>query len=130
LENCRNTWGMTWWCSHDVDSRYVGMDPLEYGMGLLDTHNNIKPVGARIASLITQFRTNPVQRVMKHTALVLPDGLISSKDTPQDPYPGWHFARRYMALVKDGVTPAIVLQSRAADKSALAARGITELITM
>ena len=127
---CRNTWGMTWWCSHDVDSRYVGMDPLEYGMGLLDTHNNIKPVGARIASLIAEFRANPVQRIIKRMALVLPDGLISRKDTPQDPYPGWHFAHRYMELVKEGITPAIVLQSRAADKAYLQSRGITELVDM
>ncbi len=127
---CSNLWGMTWWCSHDVDERYVGMDPLEYGMGLLDINNGVKPVGKRISELIREFRNHPVQPMAKRTALVLPDDLFSNPETPQKPYPGWHFARRYMEMAQEGLSPAVVLSTKIGDQAYLATRGISELLRM
>src|SRR5690625_6397727 len=34
--DCTNLWGVTWWCSHDVDRSLADFPPLEYSLGLID----------------------------------------------------------------------------------------------
>ena len=126
---CKNTWGFTWWCSHDIDRAYVGFDPLEYEMGLIDIHNGIKPVGTRISKLIKEFKENPPEVIERTVALVLPDGFMGDMAGTETakPYPGWAFAKPYFQLIQEGIRPAIVLESRSDDKAYLNARGIQEL---
>lgn len=130
--SCDNVWGLTWWCSHDLDKNLKGFHSLEYELGLLDNKNNIKPAGERIASLIKKLKANPVEPVKRSTALVLPDDIFDPGEVEYKypDYPGWKFTMPYMNLIRDGVRPAIVLESRAKDKEYLEERGIKELITI
>src|SRR5699024_9000106 len=38
-------WGVTWWCSHDVDRSLADFPDLEYSLGLFDADGNVKPIG-------------------------------------------------------------------------------------
>ena len=117
-------WGITWWCSHDIDPAVKGFDSLEYTLGLLDVHNKPKPLGRKWAALAAEMRrtapTVPEQRV----ALVIPDKGLSKKPSPPD----WTYAKAYMTMVSEGRRPTIVLESNARDEDYLRARGIRELI--
>lgn len=125
--SCSNLWGITWWCSHDIDQRFSGFDPLEYDLGLLDIHNQVKPNGKRLMELIAAFTKQPPSRIERKTALVMPNGILSKR--VEDP-PGWQFAKHYMKLVEQGSRPAIVLQCRTGDEDYLNKRGIERLISL
>jgi hypothetical protein len=45
----------TWWASHDV-SRKFDFHPFEYGLGLIDSDNRIKPQGHAFRRLAEQYR--------------------------------------------------------------------------
>lgn len=47
---------VTWWASHDIDRRFIGFDPLEYGLGLIDAEGAVKPVGHRLAEVVAALR--------------------------------------------------------------------------
>ena len=133
--SCGNVWGFTWWCSHEIDRKYAGFNPLEYSMGLMDIHNNVKPIGKKIKQLIKTLSDNPVEIIERSVALVLPDDLFSEQPSkPVSPdcsgspdSPGWLLAKPFMQLIDEGIRPAIVLKSRANDKNYLESRGIKEL---
>lgn len=117
-------WGITWWCSHDIDLANKSFDSYEYGLGLLDLQNKPKPMGLKFAELVAEFRRSKPDVAARNTALVIPDRGLSTKPWPAD----WKYATPYMQLVERGVTPAIVLESRAKDADYLKARGITNLV--
>lgn len=52
----RNLWGFTWWCSHDIDRKFDMFEPLEYDLGLFDTHNRAKPIGRAVQRCIADIR--------------------------------------------------------------------------
>jgi hypothetical protein len=120
--DCQGVWGITWWCSHDIAPRFTEFDSLEYGLGLLDCENNVKPFGNRLASVITDFKANPLMPAVRNEALVMREAAFA--DEPQL----WAFIRRYMRLVEEGIRPAIVREAKADDAIYLAARGIDRLI--
>jgi len=123
--SCAGLWGFTWWCSHDLNTGFTGFNPLEYDLGLLDQHNRLKPIGRRISQLASEFRSNPPPVADRPVALVQPDDIFSR---PQPGKPaGWQFAGPYMDMIAQGIRPAVVLASRAADNAHLASRGIREL---
>ncbi|WP_410813409.1 glycoside hydrolase 5 family protein [Micromonospora sp. 067-2] len=108
-------WGVTWWCSHDIDPALTGFAPLEYDLGLLTTDNAVKPMGAAVAAAIRDHRDIPP--ATRDTAIVLldEDGL-RTMDT-------------FLELAADGVHPRIVLPSKAQDEAHLHARGIRHVVT-
>lgn len=112
-------WGVTWWCSHDIDRRLSGFSDLEYDLGLLTVRNEVKPSGARFQQMVQDVRSGgyPVA-VARPCAVVLPDGRT----------PDLSFADAFFGLVEEGVAPTVVLESRAADRGHLVARGITRLV--
>ena len=120
---CRNLWGLTWWCSHDIDGAIKGFDSLEYTLGVLDQQNRPKPIGKKLAALATELRESSPVPIDRTTALVIPESGLSTKGWPPD----WRFAEPFMKLIADGKRPVIVLQSRAGDQQYLKARGISEL---
>ena len=117
-------WGITWWCSHDIDPSIKGFDDGEYILGLLDLQNKPKPMGRKFAQLAAEFKRSRFVAAPRKSALVIPDYGLSQKSWPPD----WKYAAPYMNLINRGVDAAIVLESRAQDKEYLKARGITELI--
>ena len=119
-------WGITWWASHDIDPAIKDFSDYEYGLGLLDLKNNPKPLGKKFAELAAELRRAPAEAIPRPTALVIPDLGLSSKPWPSD----WRFASAYMKLLAQGMSPAIVLESRAKDEGYLRSRGITDLVAL
>ncbi|HWA93894.1 MAG TPA: hypothetical protein VG844_04775 [Terracidiphilus sp.] len=119
-------WGLTWWCSHDIDPRIKSFDGGEYIMGLLDLKNQPKVIGKKFAELAKEMRQNPPAAAVRTSALVIPDEGLSKKSWPPD----WTFAKPFMDLIEQGVTPAIVLKSRTEDAEYLRSRGIEKLIPL
>jgi hypothetical protein len=117
-------WGVTWWGSHDIDPAVKGFADLEYSLGLLDLQNQPKPLGQKFAALAAEFRRSQPEAPVRRTALVIPDRGLSPKPWPPD----WRYATPYMKLIERGVSPAIVLESRAKDAAYLRTRGIEELV--
>lgn len=56
LATCRDLWGVTWWCSHDVDRGLADFPEVEYSLGLLDVHQHVKPVGGAVADAMLEVQ--------------------------------------------------------------------------
>ena len=124
--SCGNIWGFTWWCSHDIDPALQGFETLEYSLGVLDRHNQIKPVGKALMKLAEETRKSPPRPVERSVALIVPDGKFPGAGAEA----GWVVATQFMELVANGVHPAIVLRSRSQEEAYLRARGIKKLIAL
>lgn len=124
VASCANVWGITWWCSHDIDPAIEGFLSLEYGLGVLDQQNRVKPLGKTLTRLAEDWRKNQPQALTRPTALVIPDAGLSNRGDVAD----WSIAKQYMDLVNRGVRPSIVLESRSGDEDYLKRRGIENLV--
>jgi hypothetical protein len=80
---------VTWWASHDIDRRLGGFDELEYGLGLIDTRNRVKPVGERVRDVIAELRGRPAP-LPDTTVVELAPGRVPDLDFAA----GW-FARMH-----------------------------------
>lgn len=49
-------WGVTWWCSHDVDRGLADFPELEYSLGLLTADGRPKPVGLAVRDALPGLR--------------------------------------------------------------------------
>ncbi|HEY4023382.1 MAG TPA: glycosyl hydrolase [Pseudonocardiaceae bacterium] len=111
--------GITWWCSHDIDRALLDFPDREYDLGLFTVDHRRKPAAQAIADLILAgpdvLRTRP--------ALLCPvdPAEPSTRDTLA---PGSPFHRTWVARRADGPV-AIVPPGKADDAAYLAARGIT-----
>jgi hypothetical protein len=120
MASCEDLWGVTWWCSHEVNSSLTGFNQLEYDLGVYTNDRKLKPIGATLAKVIREYDSSPPEPIHRDTALVLPDDLV----------PWTPFFEPYMKLIDKGVRPAVVKASRSTDKNYLAARGIDTLIEL
>lgn len=111
--SCGHLFGITWWCSHDVNTRFTGFNKLEYDLGLYTNDRKLKPLGRLYRDLIAEFDRRPPAIQPRPQALVIADS-AGADDV----------LARYMAAVENGTGPQIVLESRAKDKTYLRARGI------
>ncbi len=126
--DCPDLWGVTWWCSHDVDPSLADFPELEYSLGLLTNDGEIKPVGAAVARIAEEVRAGWSPPEPRRTALVL--DLPESAGKRSTCAPGGPFFEAYMRLAAEGARPAVVLAELAADDTYLAARAITEVISL
>lgn len=127
--DCEHVWGITWWCSHDVDRALADFPELEYDLGLFTTDRKRKPAAEALARAAE--RASEAAPPPRTTALVLDVGEPGPADSAPERSvcaPGGSFFEAWAALAADGVRPAVVLASRAADAAHLAARGITETV--
>lgn len=126
--DCPDLWGVTWWCSHDVDRSLADFPELEYGLGLLTNDGRLKPAGAVAAELAARVRDSWAPPAPRAAALVL--------DLPDDApkrsacAPGGAFFDAFVNLAARGERPAVVLAGNAGDPAYLAARGITRVLTV
>ncbi|MEU7025616.1 glycosyl hydrolase [Streptomyces sp. NPDC046275] len=125
--DCPDLWGITWWCSHDVDRALADFPELEYGLGLLTNDRTPKPAARALAEAVAEARAAWAPPAPRSTALVvdLPEEVTERASCG----PGGRHFEAFMRLAADGARPAVVLASRTADPAHLAARGITELVT-
>lgn len=121
---CAGLWGVTWWCSHDVDRSLADYPELEYTLGLFDSSGRAKPIAAALADTIAGLRAEPPSPEPRATALVLD----CAPGTRSVSGPGGAYFETWMRLRAEGARPAVVLAERADDAGYLAAREITELV--
>ena len=117
---CAGLWGVTWWCSHDVDRSLADYPELEYTLGLFDSAGRAKPIAGAFAEAIAEQHT--VQ--LRDTALVL-DCTPATRSVSG---PGGAYFEEWMRLRTEGLRPAVVLAERAEDQGYLAARGIKKVV--
>jgi hypothetical protein len=122
--DCPGVWGLTWWCSHDVDRALADYPELEYTLGLLDSTGSVKPIGSAVAQTVRQLRAHPPAPAARTTALVLE----CDHATRSVSGPGGRYFEAWMALRARGDRPAVVLAEHADDPAHLAARGIDQLL--
>ncbi|MFD5466384.1 glycosyl hydrolase [Kitasatospora sp. NPDC127059] len=126
--DCPDVWGVTWWCSHDVDRSLADFPELEYSLGLLTTDRRVKPAGARLAEAAAEARRSWRPPEPRGTAVVVATGDEVTSPRRADCGPGGPVYEAFMHLAEAGARPTTVLAERAEDSAHLAARGITEVV--
>ena len=122
--DCQGLYGITWWCSHDIDPTLIDFNPLEYSLGLIDTAGRVKPIGHAVAEAVASLRAEPPRPPARTVALVLDRENVTRSATG----PGGQFFEAWMRLRADGLRPAVVLADRVGDDAYLTARDIESLI--
>jgi hypothetical protein len=105
-------WGVTWWCSHDVDRSLADFPELEYTLGLLGADRTVKPLGRAVAEVLPSLRDRPAP-ADPGVELVLPldaDGRVRRSATA----PGTAFFAAWVDAAAAGTPPRIVLPAGAA----------------
>ncbi|MET7477697.1 glycosyl hydrolase [Streptomyces sp. NPDC005648] len=121
---CTALWGVTWWCSHDVDRSLADYPELEYTLGLFDSTGRRKPIADALAETVTELRSRTAGPRPRSTALVL-DCTPATRSVSG---PGGAYFEEWMRLRREGVRPAVVLAEHAKDGSHLSERGVKELV--
>ena len=113
LLTCEDIWGITWWCSHDIDPvRHRGrFRPPEYTLGLFDARGQLKPGGRRFAAMINDYRAGRLAGPVPRSTAV-----VGSR------------APVFDSVEAGGTAAAIVQPGRTGDAAYLARRGITTLV--
>ncbi|MCD9873057.1 glycoside hydrolase 5 family protein [Streptomyces guryensis] len=122
--DCQGLWGVTWWCSHDVDRSLADYPELEYTLGLFDSTGRPKPIATALADAITELRAKPVSPEQRATALVLD----CTPGTRSVSGPGGTYFDAWMHLRREGERVAVLLAERADDTGYLASRGIKQTV--
>ncbi|MFJ2866466.1 glycosyl hydrolase [Kitasatospora sp. NPDC087314] len=126
--DCPDLWGVTWWCSHDVDRSLADFPELEYSLGLLTTDRRVKPAGARLAEAAAEARRSWQPPAPRTTAVVVATGDEVTSPKRSVCGPGGAVYEAFMRLAEAGARPTTVLAERAEDRAHLSARGITEVV--
>ncbi|MDH2425332.1 glycosyl hydrolase [Sphaerisporangium sp. TRM90804] len=120
-------WGVTWWCSHDLDRSLADFPDREYDLGLFTVDHEIKPATRELAAVVAESRAGrpaPAPR----PALVCGVDLRTQPERRGEVAPGSEFHAEWVRLRQVGPL-AIVGADRAADPAYLAARGIDAVLT-
>ncbi|MFF4907383.1 glycosyl hydrolase [Streptomyces sp. NPDC001260] len=123
---CADLWGVTWWCSHDVDRSLADYPELEYTLGLFDSAGRPKPIAEALARTAAELRARSTAPRPRTTALVL-DCTPATRSVSG---PGGAYFEAWMRLREEGGRPAVVLAERAEDTRHLAARGIDRTVRL
>lgn len=108
-------WGVTWWCSHDVDRSLADFPELEYTLGLLDAERRVKPLGRAVAEAVAGLRAPgavadarvPRAAAVPGEVLMVPhrDGVVRRSDTA----PGTAFFAAWVDAAAAGSPPRIAV---------------------
>ena len=120
-------WGVTWWCSHDVDRSLVDFPEREYDLGLFTSDHERKPVAAAFAEAVAEARAGRWSPPATRPGLVCPVDVLAEPRRRDELAPGSAFHRRWVDLRSHGPV-AIVPSGRADDAAYLAARGVGDLL--
>ncbi|WP_019544420.1 glycoside hydrolase 5 family protein [Streptomyces sulphureus] len=128
-----DVWGVTWWCSHDVSRSLADFPELEYDLGLFTVDQHPKPAARALADAAAQARAEWRPAPPRTTALILdavPEATADARPGRSVCAPGGAFFEAFARLAADGARPAVVLREHADDPAHLAARGITETVSV
>ena len=124
--DCPDLYGVTWWCSHDVDSSMEDFPPFEHDLGLFDSAGRLKPIGEAFGAMAKASHADAAPRSVAVVVPVDDDGLPRLRGACS---PGGSVFETWMGLAAEGRRPALVSSAIAADPAALADRGIDECVT-
>lgn len=117
-------WGVTWWCSHDVDRSLADFPDLEYSLGLIDAQGQVKPIGRAFQQVAEEVRRRPAAAAPRSEAVIVD---VDERNVPLhrgDLAPGGSVFEAWMDAAASGRRPGVVTSRVAADAPSLAARGI------
>ncbi|MFI7226435.1 hypothetical protein ACIBO5_24765 [Nonomuraea angiospora] len=120
-------WGVTWWCSHDVERRLADFPDLEHSLGLIGADGAVKPIGRRFAELAAELRPRP-RPSPRTEAVVVPVGADDVPVSRAELSPGGGVFETWMDRARAGARPALVTSATAGDPAALRARGVERLV--
>ena len=101
-------WGITWWCSHDVDRSLADFPELEYSLGLLAADRSIKPLGRAVRDLLPELREAADHAEQPAETMVLPcddHGRVLRSSTA----PGSPFFAEWIDAAASGTPPRLEL---------------------
>lgn len=127
IADCANVYGITWWCSHDVQQRFSDFPEFEHQLGLFDERGQLKPIGAAFRDAVAQYR-HTGEAEARTEAIVVP---VDSDGTPvlrAALAPGGSLFNAWMDLEAEGHRPAFITSADAENSEALRARGIERVI--
>lgn len=129
IASCENVWGVTWWCSHDVDERMRHLNHMEFALGQFDTDNRPKNEALAFKNLITVLRSAPPSVLHRDEAFVIEDAMFDCADRnmPPEQYPAWRIGDAFLESAAAGGAPTIVTAERAHENAYLRSRGIRTL---
>jgi endo-1,4-beta-mannosidase len=116
--------GITWWCSHDIDRSLLDFPDREYDLGLFTVDHQRKPAAEAIAELITRRGTATPDATRPGLVCPVDLGDPAARDALA---PGSAFHRAWVTRRAHGPV-AIVPAARAANAEYRAARGISSLL--
>ncbi|OZG68066.1 glycoside hydrolase 5 family protein [Bifidobacterium eulemuris] len=125
---CPGLYGVTWWCSHDVNHAMSDFPPFEHDLGLFDENGEIKPIGREFGRLAREHRHDEAKRE-DGIAVVIPVDDEGEPILRSACSPGGSLFEAWMDLAIRGLRPAFVTSATAADPEALRARGISRTVT-
>ena len=120
-------WGVTWWCSHDINRRLGDFPELEHSLGLFDETGAPKPIARRFGQVANELRQQSTPPPRRTLGVVIP---VDDKDVPVNRAelgPGGGVFQTWMDAAIAGERPALVTSVQARTPSSLAERGITSL---
>ena len=127
IADCPGVYGITWWCSHDVQQRFSDFPWFEHRLGLFDEDGKLKPVGEAFRDAICEYAGAPAAEA-RTEAIVVPvdgDGVPVSRAALA---PGGSLFEAWHDLSSQGERPTFVTSTDAEDADALRVRGIGEVI--
>ncbi|WEV46202.1 glycosyl hydrolase [Bifidobacterium sp. ESL0690] len=125
--DCENLYGITWWCSHDVNRGMKDFPVFEHDLGLFDEQGELKPIGKAFAGLARQYRDMP-EPAARRQAIVVKVGQDGNAVLKSACAPGGSVFERWMEMSEAGQRPALVSSAQAVDRDFCKARGIEECI--
>lgn len=124
---CADLFGITWWCSHDINDNLHDFPSFEHRLGLFDQEGKLKCTG-RVFQEMAAIDCDMPQASRKRTALVV-DSDESGDPVPRSACsPGGSIFCTWMDMSRQGSVPAMVSSQMASNPDLLAARGITDCI--
>jgi endo-1,4-beta-mannosidase len=117
-------WGITWWCSHDVDRALLDFPEREYDLGLFTQDHERKPVADAVAEFARRRPSGPPP---VRPALLCPVELPGDPRERAQLAPGSEFHRAWLRLRAAGPV-AIVTTAEAQDPQRRRARGIGDVV--
>ncbi|MGW4411084.1 glycoside hydrolase 5 family protein [Nonomuraea sp. NPDC004702] len=118
-------WGVTWWCSHDLDRSLSDFPEREYELGLFTVDHRPKPAAKELAAIIDERRGRTEAR---RPALRCDVDLRTEPGRRAEVAPGSAFHAAWVRLRQSGPV-AVVAGDRADDPGHLTARGIGSVLT-
>ncbi|RGU87788.1 glycoside hydrolase 5 family protein [Bifidobacterium adolescentis] len=127
IADCADVYGITWWCSHDVQQRFSDFPEFEHQLGLFDEGGRLKPIGAAFRDVIAECR-HAGGAAPRTEAIVVPVDVEGTPVMRAALAPGGSLFDAWMDMTREGRRPTFVTSMDAERPEVLDARGVERVI--